>query len=200
MPDQCSLRCNGRYRCTPARRIVRLRDELAVVPVHDSRSLRQIPEVAARRLGHIVLRYCVTIEALIVVASPSRRVMRRDRFLRVISHVRSRRPVVPVRTYLGTDEESVENSKPLGQRVMIGRYSAWEKDERRVSVGLRQIAEHLIVCAVFLDDVNHMLEWGIFLLRLRQAPADGRGNASRESIEVSPRWYQLTDDRQRAVD
>jgi len=41
---------------------------------------------------------------------------------------------------------------------MIRRDRAREKDERRIAISLRQIAEDLIVGAVFFDDIDDVLE------------------------------------------
>src|SRR6476646_4703145 len=49
--------------------IVRLVDELAVVSVRDPGAVRQIPQISAGWLRHIILGHDATIESLVIVAS-----------------------------------------------------------------------------------------------------------------------------------
>src|SRR5713101_7512824 len=59
--------CRDKRGAIWSRRRVRLIYELAVVPVGDPRTLREIPQVPARRLRHIVIRDFVTIGYLVAV-------------------------------------------------------------------------------------------------------------------------------------
>ena len=52
------------------------------------------------------------------------------------------------------DVEIVKLDEITGQFVVVGRYIFGKQAERRVAITLRQISQHLIVGAVFLDDVN----------------------------------------------
>src|SRR5438552_9922167 len=83
---------------------------------------------------------------------------------------------------------------------MIGRYTAREKKKRRIAISLFEIAEYLIVSAVLLDNVDHVLERRIFLLRLTGIPAVGPGDTIGESDELRGLCPHSRNDRQRAVD
>jgi hypothetical protein len=52
----------------------------------------------------------------------------------------------------------IEQRKLLGERMMIRRDIAPELHERGIAVALRHIAEHLIVGAVLLEDVEDVLD------------------------------------------
>ena len=54
--------------------------------------------------------------------------------------------------------EVVERDELVGQRVKIRRGLLREFGQRRVAVALAQVAKHLIVGAVFLDDVDDVLD------------------------------------------
>src|SRR5258705_5895197 len=53
----------------------------------------------------------------------------------------------------------VEQHEIAHQLVLIGGDALAKNAERRIAIAPRLIAEHLIVSAVFFDDVNHMLEY-----------------------------------------
>ena len=98
-------------------------DELTVVPECDSLSLCEIPEVAIGWFGNIVVtvveRHTTTIGAFVVIRTSAPGIVRRHRLLRVVGRVRRRTPVVPIGADFGVDEESVEESEPICQRVVI---------------------------------------------------------------------------------
>ncbi len=52
----------------------------------------------------------------------------------------------------------VQKNELLGQRVQVGGRLASEDAKLRVAVALADVAENLIVGAVFLDDVDDVLE------------------------------------------
>ena len=65
---------------------------------------------------------------------------------------------MPERRLIAGTVVVVEQRELLGQRVVIRRDVASELHERRIAVALRHVAEHLIVGAVLLDDVEDVLD------------------------------------------
>ncbi len=131
------------------------------------------------------------VHALVVVRAAARRVVGRHRLLEIVGRVRGHRPVVAVGAHFGVHEEAVEQPEPVGERVMVHRDGSREEHEARIPVALRVVAEHLIVGAVFLDDVDHVLERRIARPRAARGPSVGRRHASRESRErVAARFRQ----------
>jgi hypothetical protein len=95
---------------------------------------------------------------------------------------------VPLRADLGVDKESVEESEAARQFVMVrGDGGVWEIDEAGVTIALLHIAEHLIVGPVFLDDVNHVLEWRIAACCRSLLPVVGGNDALGETSEFHGR-------------
>jgi hypothetical protein len=80
---------------------------------------------------------------------------------------------VPVGARLGVHEEAVVDAEPLGERVVVGRDRAAEEEQRRVAVGLREVAEDLVVGAVLLDHVDHVPDGRVGAAG-RGLPAPGR--------------------------
>ena len=65
-----------------------------------------------------------------------------------------------VRRVAARREEVVEDDELLRQRVGVRCHVAAVHDEARVSVSPRQIAEHLVVRAILLDDEYHVADRG----------------------------------------
>ena len=61
---------------------------------------------------------------------------------------------------------------------MIGRYGLSEENQVGNAVALLQVAQHLVVSAILLDDVDHMLKGRIRVCRptLSNIPPDKRSN------------------------
>ena len=59
---------------------------------------------------------------------------------------------------IGADIEVVEQHEVIGDLVMIGRDVLAEEHQRRVAIALLDIAENLVVGAVFLHDVDDVLD------------------------------------------
>ena len=176
--------CRGTPACeVVGRRAPRRKHELAVVAERDALPLGEIPQVAVRRLGDVVVGNARRGSRPRSRTSAARRVVRRHRLLDVVGRVGRHRPVVPVGAHLGVDEEPVEQSEPLGERVMIRRHGARKEHQRRIAVALRDVAEHLIVRAVLLEDVDHVLERRIARPRAARVPSVRRGDARREPRE-----------------
>src|SRR5205823_9753649 len=118
-----------------------------------------------------------------------------------------------VRADLTLDVEVVEQHKFTGQFMMVGRDLRRENAEAGIAVSLRQIAQHLIIRAVFLDHVNAIFDRAGITRSARNRIA-GRtpgGHArvrlqwtalvalSRVGLELLEKFLPLTnrDDRQR---
>jgi hypothetical protein len=72
----------------------------------------------------------------------------------------------------------VEQGELLGQRVMIRRHIASEFHDGRIAIALRHVAEHLIGGAIFLDDVEDVLD--------RRALSGMHRNAMRRPLVAIP--------------
>ena len=67
---------------------------------------------------------------------------------------------MPVRAHVAIDVEVIEEHKFACQLVMVGADVFLEETERRIALALSDIAQHLIVAAIFFDDIEHMLDGG----------------------------------------
>ena len=76
---------------------------------------------------------------------------------------------------IAVDVEIVEQDEFARQLVEIGREVLAEEDQRRVAVAFFHVAQHLIVAAILLDDVDDVLDVGE---RARAGPVSHRGRAS----------------------
>ena len=125
-------------------------------------ALCEIPEVAVHRLRDIVIpivhRHASPIGALVVVRPTTRRIVRGNRFLRVVGGVGCHAPVVPIRAHFGIYKKPVEDSKALGERMVIRGHVARKEQQRGITIGLRQIAEYLVVRAILLDHIEDVFD------------------------------------------
>src|SRR5437867_3827038 len=64
----------------------------------------------------------------------------------------------------------VEQNKFATDFVLVGRHALAKNAQRRITVALWHVAQHLVVGAVFLDDVEDMLEDAWFPDPLRNWP------------------------------
>ncbi|MEX1103542.1 MAG: hypothetical protein WED87_04785, partial [Dehalococcoidia bacterium] len=71
--------------------------------------------------------------------------------------------------------EVVEERELLGQGVLVRRDFAPEEAELRLAVPLLDVAEELVVRAVFFDDVNDVLEDGALAVEERHGDRLGAG-------------------------
>ena len=76
----------------------------------------------------------------------------------VVARERLQTPAVTERRLITGAVIVVEQPELLDQRVVIRRHVAPELHQRRIAVALRHIAEHLVVGAVLLDDVEDVLD------------------------------------------
>ena len=75
------------------------------------------------------------------------------------SLVRAGRGPVPAGVAaLAAVEEGVEIDELAGERVLVGGHGAGEHGQPRIAVADLEIAQHLIVGAVLLDDVDHVAD------------------------------------------
>src|SRR5262249_46280205 len=102
-------------------------------------------------------------------------------FFDKVGRVSAHRPLVTVGADLAFDIEIVEQDKLAGNTVEIGSSFLREEAKRRVSVTFRHVAQHLVVGAVFLDDIETVFDWGMFAGALR----DGMIQWSRSGTERS---------------
>jgi len=80
--------------------------------------------------------------------------------VRVIGFAGLRDPLVPVGAIAAIGIEVVEQHEFTCQLALIGNDLVAEQVDGRISVTFLQIAEHLIVRAVLLDDVHHVFDRG----------------------------------------
>jgi hypothetical protein len=66
---------------------------------------------------------------------------------------------VTIGTHIAIDKEIVEKDKVKGQRVVVGSDLRAEKDQARVTVPFRNIAQDLVVGTVFFQNVKDILNW-----------------------------------------
>ena len=126
------------------------RGAFAVVAIRDAVAPAQIPDVAVR--GHVHFLVAEKFSVPRVGENPSA----------LIEVGRDRRvaPTVPVHAHFAVAVEIVEQDKIARELVMVGRDFFTVEREVRVAVAegpslrISQIAEHLVVGAVLLDDVE----------------------------------------------
>ena len=82
--------------------------------------------------------------------------------------IRRVRPRVAIHAYLAIAVEIVEDNILSGQRVLVGSYILAKDGQPGIAVGAFEVTEFLIVGTVFLDDVNHMLDWCLYANLTRQ--------------------------------
>ena len=112
------------------------------------RIIEEIAGVCGRGLGTV----------LEIVEGAATGVVRRPHLLEVVVGERAERPVVAVGADVRVIEEAVEAAEPRDERVLVRRDGRAEHHERRIAVGARDVAQHLIVRPVFLDDVDDVFE------------------------------------------
>ena len=61
--------------------------------------------------------------------------------------------------YLAVAEKIIERHKLLRELVMNRRYGFIKDSQFRIAITAPEIAQHLIVCPVFFDDVKDVLNW-----------------------------------------
>ncbi len=124
---------------------------MAVVPYAQSGRHGVCPDITRRRgIGRFAALVIVEIAALGVARWPE--------LLRIIGCDARRGPVVAVGADVGVDVKIVEEDKLARQLVMIRSGVFVEQIQGRIAIALADLSQHLIVGAVFLDDVNDVLD------------------------------------------
>lgn len=79
-------------------------------------------------------------------------------FLHEVSRVGAHGPFVTVGADFTLDVEVIEQDEVAGELVMVGSDAFGEETELRIAVALREVAEDLVVGAVFLDDIEAVFD------------------------------------------
>ena len=141
-------RAHGRLHVEPgALGLVDAREvELPEVAERQSAQQHRVPEEAVGRIGQ-------RIGAEVVAARPAAELL-----LEVVDDDALHGPLVAVGRHDAVAVVVVEQHEALGQRVLVGRHLAPEDAQARVAVGLREVAEDLVVGAVLLEHVDDVLD------------------------------------------
>ena len=124
------------------------------------------PEITAGRLVHIgnLLQQRIVVGdcALVVVGALAAAITLRPGLFQIVGTDARRGPDVPVAGNFTGIEEVVEHAKLQGELVLVGRDAFAEHGYFRIAIAHRlsipfEVTKNLIVGAVFLDDVNHVV-------------------------------------------
>src|SRR5262249_44432809 len=110
---------------------------------------------------------------------PGKVVARVSVLVRVVVGVCLVAPLVPEAALIPGGVVVVEHYELLRQRVKVRRDRPAEERQRGIAVALRQVAEHLIVGAVLLDDVDDVFDRRLLILARRHREHADRLDASR---------------------
>ena len=128
-------------------------DELAVAAIAHPFGGGLVPEVAAGRPGDLVEGPLRRIRNAAIAA-----IAQRPDPLDEIGGISPHRPFVAVGADLALDVEVVQQHELAGQGVVVGRDRLGKQAEVRIAVAFLHVAEDLVVGAVFLDDVDDVLD------------------------------------------
>ena len=107
---------------------------------------------------------------------------------------------MPLLAHFGVGEEPVEDAEPFGEGVVVGRDRARKEEQRRIAVGLCEIAEHLVVRAVLFDDVDDVLDRRVVGARTTSdIPSGSRGPRAPRRAPRVPGRRRCWRDRDGAV-
>src|SRR5439155_18007146 len=115
---------------------------------------RAVPQVAARGRSDRELAFGWVGEFAWVIMA----IIERPHFLDEIRRIGGHAPFVAIGADLALDIKIVEQYKLLRQLVVIGSDPLRKQAKLRVTIALRHVAEDLIVRAIFLDDINAVLD------------------------------------------
>ena len=126
-------------------------DEVSEIANGEALGEQVVPDVTGRR-------QCGWLAAFVVIELAACAVAIGPHALHVVWSNSGRRPIVAVGAHVGVDIEIIEQHEFTGQLVMVGSDLLAEQNQRWIAVALADVAQHLIVCSVFLDDVNDVLD------------------------------------------
>src|SRR5258707_6003913 len=99
-----------------------------------------------------------TIHAFNVIAQAGASVVHRDGALHKIRGSSSRAPVPAVAPDLSAIIEVVQSNETPGQFMVVGRKRFRKKVEPGIAIAFFQVTQHLIVSAVFFNDINDVAD------------------------------------------
>ena len=128
-------------------------DPFAVAAIAHSLGGGLVPDVAAGRPGDFVERPLRRIRDAAVAA-----IAQGPDPLDEIGGISPHRPFMAVGADLALDVKVVQEHELAGQGVVVGRDGLGEQADVRIAVAFFHVAEDLVVGAVFLDDVDDVLD------------------------------------------
>ncbi len=138
-------------------------NEFAVTAIAHAGFFRAVPQIAAGRGGDGE-RSLRRIGVLAAVVVP---VAERPGFFHEIGRIGAHRPFMAVGADFGIHIEVVQEHKFARELMMVRRDAFGEETQTGSAVALWQVAQHLIVGPVLLDDVNAIFDRAGFARRSR---------------------------------
>ncbi len=132
----------------------RLRHEFAIAAIRDASGLGAIPNVAAGGRGDGKKSFGGEGKFFHLVVA----VGKRPHLFHEVGGVRSHAPFVAVGADFGICVKIIQQHKVTGQPVLVRRDALRENAEARIAVAQWQVAKDLIVGAIFLHDVDTILD------------------------------------------
>ena len=157
-------RNQGRTRIIGGRTIV---DEFAVASVGHLGRFGSVPKITAGGLRNLESPLARIGVFTVLIVAVTHRPYPLDEVRRVSTHG----PFVAIGTHFALDVEVVEQHELAGESMMVRGDGFGKQAQGGIALPLRHVAQHLIVGAVFFDDVNAM--------------ANGRGVAGDQRHGVS---------------
>ena len=125
--------------------------EFTVGTVTDIVSLAQVPEESGFIIGDGSVAFRIII-------SPAASVAGGPGFFEVIGGVGAKAPVVSVSAHFAVHIEVVKQDEFLCQLMLIGGHLSSKKQQTRIPVSSGHVCEHLVIGAVFLDDIENIFD------------------------------------------
>ena len=141
---------NGPFHAELTVRLTDAATVFAVVAIVESRACARVPKIARRGLREVGVVIVVDAFAVRVGEVPIA-----GHVVGVVGH---RRPGMAVARDLPVAVEVVQQHILAGQLVMVGRHLFTKHHQAGVAIPFLDVAKHLVVGAVLLDDVNHVAD------------------------------------------